>query len=403
MLAQGITNKERGKGITLLLLMERHKSFLNEDILNLSRLNPKQSSSQTSRLGFTKEERCYLCEDRFDNIDDLSRLIIDKMSEYEYNSFLIGVSLPPKVEEKEDEMRSKFKLSWGESIKSEFSRELGKKVVDVTGKVVNHKRPDLQVIINPFTCHIHIKANSLYVGGRYKKLVGGIPQFNRFCWKCNGEGCIECNGTGKLFLQSIEEMMSEPIIKATEGTDVILHTSSWEKIESRVLGVGRPFILEVKNPIKRFVDLDKFEEDVNIHSKKRIEISDLSFVTKKFVKILKIKGDDEKLFKAIVEFEQNISDDELKKIEKNLNNIIIKQTYQSRKSRKKVLHSVNIKRLGLNLVEMLIKSQGGLNIEGFITGEKVRTSPNIREIVGIPIKCFSYDIIGIPKRLFSDE
>lgn len=398
MLAQGITNEERGKSITLLLLMERYESFLSGTMPNLHLYH-----SQTRGLDFKREDKCYLCEGLFDNIEGFSRLIIDKMSEYEYNSFLIGISLPPIVEEKEDEMRSKFKLSWGESVKSEFSRELGKKIVDVTGKAVDHKRPDLQVIINPFTRHINIKSNSLYIGGRYKKLVGGIPQFNRLCWKCKGEGCIECNRTGKLFLQSIEEMMSEPIIKATEGTDAKLHTSSWENIESRVLGVGRPFILEVKNPIKRFVDLDKFAEDVNIQSEKRLEISDLSLVTKKFVKILKMKGDDEKLYRTIVEFEQNISDDLLKIMEKNLSNITIKQTNQSRKGRKKILHSVKIKRLGINIVEMLIKSKGGINIEGFITGEKVRTSPNIEEIVGIPIKCFSYDIIGIPKRLFIDE
>ena len=398
MLAQGITNEVRGKSIKLLLLMERYKSFLSGSTTNLHLYH-----SQTRSLSLKREDKCYLCEDQFDNIEEFSRLINDKMSEYEYNSFLIGISLPPIVEEKEDEMRSKFKLSWGESIRSEFSRELGKKIVEVTGKTVDHKRPDLQVIINPFTRHINIKANSLYIGGRYKKLVGGIPQFNQLCWKCKGEGCVECNGTGKLFLQSIEEIMSGPIIKATEGTDTKLHTTSWENIGSRVLGVGSPFILEVKNPIKRFVDLDKFAEDVNIHSEKRLEISYLSLVTKKFVKNLKMKGEYEKLYRAIIEFEQSISDDLLKMMEKNLSNITIKQTNQSRKGRKKILHSVSIKRLGINIVEMMIKSQGGINIEGFITGEKVRTSPNIGEIVGIPIKCFSYDIIGIPKRLFIDE
>ena len=146
MLAQGITNKERGKSITLLLLMERYKSSFSGSMLNLHLYH-----SHKRGQGFKIEDKCYLCEDQFDNIEEFSRLINDKMSEYEYNSFLIGISLPPIVEEKEDEMRSKFKLSWGESVKSEFSRELGKKIVDVTEKAVDHKRPDLQVIINPFT------------------------------------------------------------------------------------------------------------------------------------------------------------------------------------------------------------------------------------------------------------
>jgi tRNA U54 and U55 pseudouridine synthase Pus10 len=53
--------------------------------------------------------------------------VVRKLSEYEYDSFLVGIKANPDIENREDELRSRFEIRWGESIRNEYSREIGKK------------------------------------------------------------------------------------------------------------------------------------------------------------------------------------------------------------------------------------------------------------------------------------
>ncbi len=69
---------------------------------------------------------CYLCEDKFQLLDDLVQKVLAEISDFEFTSFLVGVELPVNVEEREDEFKAEFNVSYGESIRHEFGRLLGK-------------------------------------------------------------------------------------------------------------------------------------------------------------------------------------------------------------------------------------------------------------------------------------
>ena len=45
---------------------------------------------------------------------------------YEFTTFLVGIELPTKVEEREDEFKAAVNIGYGESMKHEFGRLLGK-------------------------------------------------------------------------------------------------------------------------------------------------------------------------------------------------------------------------------------------------------------------------------------
>ena len=95
---------------------------------------------------------------------------------------------------------------------------------------------------------VRIQINPLFIEGKYNKLVRGIPQTKWPCGKCKGKGCEECNFTGKQYRESVEELLSEPILEATNGWQAKFHGAGREDIDVLMLGSGRPFVLEIKEP-----------------------------------------------------------------------------------------------------------------------------------------------------------
>ena len=75
-----------------------------------------------------------------------------------------------------------------------------------------------------------------------------------------------------------------------------------------MIGTGRPFIIELKNPHIRTVNLDEIKERVNLSNLNKIEISDLRYTDKQ--EVIKIKKNAEKakkVYKALVESEIEIN------------------------------------------------------------------------------------------------
>jgi tRNA pseudouridine synthase 10 len=61
-------------------------------------------------------------------------------------TFLVGVELPVAVEEREDEFRAEFDVCYGENIKNEFGRAIGKKIAEQSGKTVDYRKPDIVLL-----------------------------------------------------------------------------------------------------------------------------------------------------------------------------------------------------------------------------------------------------------------
>ena len=158
-----------------------------ETLKHLKKRVPKEAEKTT----------CFLCEDKFRLLNGLTETSLIALEGYEFTTFLVGIELPVKIEEREDEFKASFNLSYGESIKHEFGRLFGKALAERTGKEVDYLAPDMVVVINPFQQKVRLQVNPLFVGGRYRKLVRDIPQSKWFCSNCHGKGCEKCGGTGQ--------------------------------------------------------------------------------------------------------------------------------------------------------------------------------------------------------------
>ncbi|MEM3464469.1 MAG: tRNA pseudouridine(54/55) synthase Pus10 [Candidatus Bathyarchaeia archaeon] len=413
-LGHGMENDERGKAIKNVLLMEaqalaRTKKDEGARILKVLAINGfcKKALEALRRMGRRISEKkvaktCFLCENSFEIVDELAKRAVEKLQEYEYSSFLVGIELPVEVEEREDEFKARFDVEYGENMRLEFGRILGKKIAAYSQKTVEHRKPDIVVLINPMTSEIRVQVNPLYIAGRYKKLVRGIPQSKWFCTNCYGKGCEKCNWTGKRYPESVEELISEPILAVTGGTKTAFHASGREDVDARMLGKGRPFVIEIAQPRKRFLNLKEIEEAVNAHAKGKVEVSELRFVDKDFVRKLKKAESAQKEYRVTVEFEKEVSDEDLKLLEEKLSGAVVKQRTPLRVShrradltREKYIYEVKAKRLSPNRAELKVRCQGGLYVKELVTGDEGRTTPSVSEILGNKAKPIKLDVLKV--------
>ncbi|MEM3601075.1 MAG: tRNA pseudouridine(54/55) synthase Pus10, partial [Candidatus Bathyarchaeia archaeon] len=228
-IARNVENNEKGKAIKSVLFLEaqalaKSNSAEGKRILKILAFQgffkPAYEALERMEGNVEKEknaQKCFLCGNCFEKIDHLAQKAVEKLKDYEFNSFLVGIELPHEVEEREDEFRARFKVEYGENMKVELGRLLSRKIALQTGKPLEYAKPDVVLLINPIEEEVRLQINPLYIAGRYKKLVRGIPQSKWLCSKCNGKGCEKCNWTGKMYSESVEEIISKPFLEASLG------------------------------------------------------------------------------------------------------------------------------------------------------------------------------------------
>jgi tRNA pseudouridine synthase 10 len=414
LLGYSIENKDRGKALKLSLTLQA------------SDLNAAENAEGVKRLkilalnGFSREARetlkhlkkrvpkkdapttCFLCENRFQLVEGLTQKALGAVADYEYTTFLVGIELPVAVEEREDEFKAAFNVSYGESIRHEFGRLLGKRIAEASGKTAEYKKPDLAVIVNPFLEQVRVQVNPLFVAGRYRKLVRDIPQSKWFCSSCRGRGCEKCGGTGKMYPESVEELASKPLLEAAEGEKTSFHASGREDIDARMLGSGRPFVIEVSKPKKRFLDLKKVEAAVNANAVGKVEVSGLRFSSKDVVRRLKAGESAQKEYRVLIDFESAVSEEDLRLLEEKLSGILIKQQTPLRVLhrradliREKYIYEVKVKKVSLKRAEMKIRCQGGLYVKELVSGDEGRTAPSVSELLGNRAKPLKLDVLNV--------
>lgn len=407
----GIDNETRGEAIKLVLTMNGHGRALAGDKGGIKLLRTLSANGAFEiatnilrKLGARGRsgKPCFLCEERFRVIDKLVNQAVDLLEKYEFTTFLVGVELPVEVEEREDEFRAKHKLGYGESMRNAFSREIGKKITLVIEKNVDYRKPDIVILINPFTERTTLQMRPLYLKGRYRKLVRGIPQSRWFCKECRGQGCEKCGYTGEMYPESVESLISAEILNMVKGEKTVFHASGREDIDARMLGSGRPFIVEIKRPEKRFINLEKLEKQVNKYAEKKVEVLNLGFSERSDIRRLKKNEASRKLYRVKVSFDREVTNEELKELETKLTNLLVSQRTPERVlhrranlTREKFVYEAQVKRVAPKLAEIKLLCQGGLYVKELVTGDGGRTSPSVKETLKVEATPLELDVLEV--------
>ncbi len=358
-----------------------------------------------------EDEKCLICNDLF---EDISTKVLDLVNEkieflnVEFDTFVVGCKLPKEIVETDQEISDKFDFNV-EIIKKEVNREIGKLLeanleqnVDFDGEdvlvMVDFRKILKEDIENPIKVRLQI--NPIFIEGRYRKLVRGIPQTKWPCTKCKGKGCEECNFTGKQYPESVEELLSEVVLKHTNGYEAKFHGAGREDIDVRMLGTGRPFVLEIKEPKIRKIDLEKIAEEVAVSAKGKTEYLNLKFTERKRKAEIKVSSPDTyKVYRALVKCDDDIKEEDLDKLQSL--HIIQQRTpirvshRRADKIREKEVKNIEAKFIDSKTFEMIIKTEGGLYIKELISSDEGRSNPSVTEVLGTQAICAELDVIEV--------
>lgn len=416
-LSTATTNPERGASLKLVLSMiasREMKAGNREGGIRLLRHLAENGLSEQARALAVKEGiavgasgDCEICNTDgssvFRMIPAIAGRILELAAGAEYETLLVGSVPIARMAEREEEIRGKFDLLYGEPLKSEFNRVLGKEILDRTGKKTDFETPDIVFIYDMEKDDVSLQINPVFIYGRYRKLQRGIPQSRWDCSECRGKGCEVCNGTGRRYQDSVSEYIGEPLQEMAKGTRFKFHAAGREDIDALMIGAGRPFVLEISEPKVRQLDLDEATRRVNELSKGKVEVQGLEMTEKSRAQNLKAESSKNiKEYRALIAIEGRVSKEDLNRAADALSDISIQQRTPRRvahrrsdRVREKQVYEVRLTQVDKETVEGYFRVQGGTYIKELISGDEGRTKPSIAGVLGVNTVCKELNVTAI--------
>lgn len=349
---------------------------------------------------------CVICGNIFDRInDELFDKIYNKIEHLgvEFDTFLVGTSLDKAIKQNDDEISDSLDVVV-EPIKKELNRIIGSEIENNSNKEVSFEKQDIVINVDiRKKTKVRLQINPLFIEGKYNKYLRGIPQTKWPCTKCKGRGCDECNGTGKQYPESVEELLSERILEVTRGYEAKFHGAGREDIDVLMLGSGRPFVLEIKEPKIRKINLKELGEEINKSAKGKTAYHGLKFVERNRKAEIKVSSPDTyKVYKALVKCDEPYDKSKLKDLEKldEINQQTPIRVLRRRADKVRIKHVKELKSEVIDdyTFEIIIKTEGGLYIKELISGDEGRSKPNVSEILGVNAVCAQLDVIEVSEK-----
>ena len=333
------------------------------------------------KKNYISKSKCYVCKDLFCNLDHFLKLMLDLSSNYEFQTYGVGIIIKPSIVDRDDFIRSKYKLKGIDSIKTDISKELIKLFTKKTQKTLDSFDPEITFTVNlkDESCQLHSKSITIF--GKYVKSERGYAQKQTSCDNCSGMGCRVCDFHGISEFDSVEGIISQYIFKKFGGTTTKFTWIGGEDNSSLVLGDGRPFFVKLQHPNKRKSRLTS----TNLNSVKLKNLKIIDKFPKKpisFSSSVKIK----------ISSKTTLDTHYLRKL-KNMCNAPVMVYEKSGKCFEKQIFSLNYKKISSHTFSLFMKVEGGLPIRRFIEGGDV--SPNISEFLNCECKCDVFDFHGI--------
>ena len=367
--------------------------------------NPERAERLSQALGRPlplPQGPCTLCAGGFDRWEVWLTRVQAATVGWEYHRFTCGSRWDPERLAREESLWTEVGTTWGESARSAFNRELGKRVEKLTGADGVTKDPDVVLLADLPTGRLEVTILPFYVRGRYLKEDRTLPQTRWPCRRCQGLGCDFCGGTGKTYASSVEEVVAAPFLAASGGDGSRFHGMGREDINARMLGTGRPFVLEILRPRRRTLDLPALEAEVNQSATGRVAVRELAWSDG--AEVVRIKeASPTKSYRVVVRGDTTDA-----KVNEALSVVAGRPIAQRTPTR--VAHRradrVRARRiLAARLVESTadrftieLRAESGTYIKEWVEGDGGRTDPNLSQLVGAPLIVEALDVLEIHDR-----
>ncbi len=382
----GLTNAERGRSLRVAAALE--------DDYEAESVDPVD---------------CWVCEGECAQFDHWAERAAESVTDVKFGTYQVGTRTPPLIEENERLFREEAGLpeDAGELFKSEFNREVGKRVGRLTETQVDFERPDVQFILDIEGDAVETTVNSAFVYGRYRKLIRDIPQTKWPCRECKGSGrqgrepCDYCGGTGYLYDESVEQLTAPVVRDVMDGVDAVFHGAGREDVDALMLGTGRPFVVEVKEPRRRDIDVQRLEGDINAFADGKVEVEGLRLATHDMVERVK-EHDASKTYRAQVEFGDDVTSEALAEALAELDGATIEQYTPQRVDHRRAnltrtrdVYEATGELEDERHATVDIHGAGGLYIKELVSGDDGRTEPSLAGLLGVDAVVTALDVIAV--------
>jgi tRNA pseudouridine synthase 10 len=342
---------------------------------------------------------CPLCGGLFDRLDVWVDRALRAADGVEWHRFTCGSRWEPELLAREELAWTEVGTEWGESIRAAFNRELGKRIESRTGASGGTSDADVVFLMDLAVGRAEVTVLPVYVQGRYRKLDRSLPQTRWPCRRCRGRGCDYCHGTGKTYPESVEELIAAPFLVATGGGGTRFHGMGREDIDARMLGRGRPFVLEILRPVRRTLDLGAIATSLAEKARDRVEVVWLTPASSADVVRVKEASPD-KSYRVGV-----LGDVSQAKVNEALDLALARAIAQRTPTR--VAHRrsdrVRTRRIvAAHLVDAAdgrftldLRTQAGTYVKEWVEGDGGRTEPSLASLVGVPLKVEYLDVLEI--------
>lgn len=403
----GLANWERGFALKVLLAMKLYEDYLenkvSKDYVYRIAVNAGESIAsmyaKISGVAKLEQRKCYICSNLYttDLLLSIARDACKELQAFNAKTFLVGVRLSRVFVERELEVYSRYGFTSAESIKREIKREVGKLVRNLCGLEPDFTKADAVALVevsSDFKYHVKVEPSPICFRGVYWKLgrrISHVPWYTR-------------NGVKKYPL-SIQEVVEQALKDVFMSAKVVIHAAGREDVDARMLGSGRPLVIEVKEPRYRLVSTDSLNSLVIAklyNAPVRLAIT--GFSSKKEVRL--IKESSKKKRKAyritVYSLDGAVSEHELSFLEEFFKNRAVKQLTPTRILRRKKervrvreVHVLKAIPLSPRVFEVILLCDGGLYVKELVHCDEGRTSPCFSSVLGKRLQPAELDVLYV--------
>ncbi|KAI7728098.1 hypothetical protein M8C21_032973, partial [Ambrosia artemisiifolia] len=225
-------------------------------------------------------------------------------------------------------------------------------------------------------CHMTLTCSTapVYIGGRYLKLSRNVSQTR---WIIDDERKGEA---------SVEELIGENILPVCKGDGYKFHAAGREDIDVRMLGSGRPFLIEIQNArhLPSEASIKEMEKKINSLESNLVRVKHLKILGSQGWSLMR-EGETEKQkqYAALVWISRSINDGDLEAVSSFKDLKVLQRTpirvlhRRSPLDREKIIHWMKIEKIAGSSQYFLLHlcTQAGTYIKEFVHGDLGRTHP----------------------------
>ncbi|CAL6293705.1 unnamed protein product [Bathycoccus prasinos] len=284
-----------------------------------------------------------------------------------------------------------------EDSRLEYSRTLMSALYNNTYKAVCMKQDDEKK-----AARVRVWASPVYVAGRYAKFARDVPQSP---WS-------NCPVKWARATESVQDALEDAIVKSAHADGAKFNSSGREDLDVRMLGDGRPFVLEVHNPKASVSELRenlvRAETLMNQSSflKTDVKAFNLRVVPKETYKNVGLRLDSnekEKSYSCVCICDPPVPmDSTICDVVSAMKDVELKQQTPIRVSHRRsdLVRPRTLREIQVSVVPgtrgrcvyVDLRAEAGTYIKEFCHGDKGRTNPSLGDLLGNGTKC---DIIQL--------